>query len=188
MQEHQHSVDIEASPEELWRLFWYRGPRPQADGDVRIDILHPGDETGEGLVRHCTFRVPKYLCSGGRGQSWEWLTDVRPHESWRYDAIGKPLWSQAHGFTRFEDLGDGRTRVHFTESYHAFNPVMRLLLEKRVHRFISGDNDRLIESTLQKGVRWMRKQAAQDGGPPSAPAGEPGPLGEPGPAHDPGQP
>jgi hypothetical protein len=28
---------------------------------VTIDILHPGDAVGEGLVRHCTFRVPRYL-------------------------------------------------------------------------------------------------------------------------------
>ena len=40
----------------------------------QIDILHPGDEIGEGLVRHCTFPVPKILGSGGVGKSWEWLT------------------------------------------------------------------------------------------------------------------
>lgn len=160
MQEHRHSVDVEASPEELWQLFWYRGPRPQTNGGVQIEILHPGDEVGEGLVRHCTFGVPRYLMSGGRGQSWEWLTQVRPFESWRYDAIGKPLWSSARGFTRFEDLGEGRTRVHFTETYHAFNPVLRVLLEKRVHDFISRDNDRVIEETLAKGIRWLRRQKA----------------------------
>jgi hypothetical protein len=156
VQEHHHSVEIAASPEELWQLFWYRGPRPRSGGGVEIEILHPGDEVGEGLVRHCTFRVPRYLLSGGRGQSWEWLTEVRPYESWRYDGVGKPLWSKAHGFTRFEDLGGGRTRVHFTETYHAFNPILRFLLEKRVHRAISKDNDRLIEQTLTKGVAWMR--------------------------------
>ena len=157
MQEHHHSVDVEARPEELWRLFWYRGPRPQTNGPVQIEILHPGDDVGEGLVRHCTFRVPRYLLSNGKGQSWEWLTEVKPHESWRYDAVGKPLWSTATGFTRFEDLGDGRTRVHFTETYHAFNPVLRVLLEKRVHRFISKENDRVIGQTLDKGIKWMRK-------------------------------
>jgi len=161
VQQHNHSVDIVARPEELWQLFWYRGPRPQTNGDVQIEILHPGDDVGEGLVRHCTFRVPRYLMSGGKAQSWEWLTQVRPFESWRYDAIGKPLWSCAQGFTRFEDLGEGRTRVHFTETYHAYNPVMRALFEKRVHRFISKENDRVIEDTLNKGIRWLRKQSGR---------------------------
>ena len=57
--------------------------------DAAIDGA--GDEVGEGLVRHCHFRVPKWLLSGGVGQSWEWLTQVRPLESWKYDAVGKPL-------------------------------------------------------------------------------------------------
>jgi hypothetical protein len=158
VQEHQHSVDVDGTPSEVWQLFWYRGPRPKR-GPVHIDILHPGDEVGEGLVRHCTFRVPKYLLTGGVGKSWELLTEVRPYESWRYDAIGKPLWSRAEGFTRLEALDGGRTRIHFTERYHAFNPVLRVLLERRVHRFISRDNDALIASSVNEGLARMRRQA-----------------------------
>jgi hypothetical protein len=164
VQEHNHSVDIDGSTEELWRLFWYRGPRPKTEGPVTIEILHPGDEVGEGLVRHCTFRVPRYLMTGGVGNSWEWLTQVRPFESWRYDGVGKPLWSKATGHTRLEDLGDGRTRVHFSETYEAFNPLSRALLERRVHRFISRDNDQLIADMLTRGVSWMRARASRDEG------------------------
>jgi hypothetical protein len=155
MQRHSYSVVVDGTPREVWQLFWYRGDRPEHNG-VKIEILHPGDEVGEGLIRHCTFRVPKYLMTNGIGHSWEWLTEVRPFESWKYDAIGKPLWSCAEGHTRFEDLADGRTLIHFSESYHAFNPVMRLLLEKRVHRFISADNDRLITESVNEGLRRMR--------------------------------
>ena len=160
MQAHSYFVDIDATPEELWKLFWFRAPRSQS-GDVTIEILHPGDDVGEGLVRHCTFRVPRYLLSGGRGQSWEWLTEVTPTTSWKYNAIGRPLWSEAEGRTRLEDLGQGRTRVHFSETYHAFNPVMRALFEKRVHRFISKDNDRLIKDSLTTGVRHLRAARAK---------------------------
>ncbi|OOK73407.1 hypothetical protein BZL30_4829 [Mycobacterium kansasii] len=32
-----------------------------------MEILHEGDEAGEGLVRTCIFEVPKYLLSGGKG-------------------------------------------------------------------------------------------------------------------------
>ena len=161
MQEHRYAVEVEGTPREVWALFWSRVSVPEHDG-VSIEILHPGDDVGEGLIRHCTFRVPRYLLSGGRGQSWEWLTQVRPYESWKYDAIGKPLWSQAEGLTRLEDLGDGRTRLHFTETYHAFNPVLRALLERRVHRFISKDNDRLITFAVNAGIRRMRKAQARN--------------------------
>ena len=155
MQEHQFFVDIAATPDELWELFWLRRALTQS-GDVTIEILHRGDAIGEGLVRHCTFRVPRYLLSGGRGQSWEWLTEVTPKVSWKYNAVGKPLWSEAEGRTRLEDLGDGQTRVHFSETYRAFNPIMRLLLEKRVHDFISKDNDRLITDSVNAGIRHLR--------------------------------
>jgi hypothetical protein len=128
---------------------------------VTIEILHPGDDIGNGLVRHCTFRVPRYLLSGGQGQSWEWLTEVTPKESWKYNAIGRPLWSEAEGHTRLEDLGNGQTRVHFYETYHAFNPVMRLLFEKRVHKFISKDNDQLIKDSLTNGVQMLRAARAR---------------------------
>ncbi len=165
MQVHEYSVVVPAPLPEVWEVFWYRGPdRPQPrDGKTKIHILHPGDEVGEGLVRHCTFPVPRWLLSGGIGKSWEWLTEVKLHDSWRYDAIGKPLWSRAEGHTRLEDLGDGTTRVHFSEKYEAFNPVMRALLERRVHQSISRDNDAIL-AALSGGVKYHRARRAREVG------------------------
>jgi hypothetical protein len=160
MQEHNFSVDLNAPREEVWDMFWYRAPdRPQPrDVKTRIEILHPGDEVGEGLVRHCYFPVPRFLLSGGVGQSWEWLTQVTPVESWRYDAIGKPLWSRATGHTRLEDLGGGRTRVHFRETYETFNPWMRRVgLERYVHHRLSRDNDTIL-AALEGGLAWHRRR------------------------------
>ncbi len=163
MQRHTFSIDVDAPREEVWELFWYRADdRPQPkDGRTRIDILHPGNEVGEGLVRHCHFPVPRVLGSGGVGQSWEWLTEVVPPDSWRYDAVGKPLWSRATGHTRLEDLGDGRTRVHFEETYEAFNPWFRRLgLERWVHSRISRDNDSIL-AALEGGLAWHRRRRAR---------------------------
>ena len=111
-------------------------------------------------MRHCTSRCRSGCCSGGVGQSWEWLTEVKPHESWRYDAIGKPLWSHATGLDAPRAISaTARTRVHFAEEYEAFNPVMRVLFEKRVHDFISRDNDTIL-AALEGGLRWHRKRKA----------------------------
>ena len=165
MQDHSYSFELDATPDEIWAVFWAPKKRGQVieHGDVRIEILHPGDATGEGLVRHCHFRVPYYLLSGGRARSWEWLTEVKPGESWRYDAVGKPLYSTATGWTRLEDLGDGRTRVHFRETYHVYNPILRVLLERAVHRFISKDNDRVIKSSIEAGVQALRERRKRRG-------------------------
>jgi hypothetical protein len=156
VQDHSFSIEVDGTPEEAWRVFWAHRSGKMEHNGVTIEILHPGDEVGEGLVRHCTFPVPKWLLSGGRGVSWEWLTEVKPYESWRYDAVGKPLWSEATGWTKLEAVGPGRTRVHFRETYHAFNPVLRFLLEARVHQAISKGNDTSITDAIQGGIRAMR--------------------------------
>jgi hypothetical protein len=156
MQEHTFDFEVDGTPEEVWDVIWRRTRAGFTSDTVTIEILHQGDDEGNGLVRHCHFPVPKYLFSGGRAQSWEWITEARRPVSWRYDAVGKPLWSQASGGTRLEDLGGGRTRVHFRETYEVFNPVMRLLLERRVHHFISEGNDKLIEASIVRSLAALR--------------------------------
>jgi len=155
---------LDATPQEVWEVFWYRGPDKPKPELVTIEILHPGNEIGEGLVRHCTFPVPKVLGSGGVGKSWEWVTQVKPYESWRYDAVGKPLWSRATGWTRLAPIANDRTRVTFIEEYEAFNPIMRVLFEKRVHEGLSRDNDTIL-AALNGGLAWHRRRkekAARD--------------------------
>jgi hypothetical protein len=158
MQDHRFDFEVEGTPEQVWDVIWKR-TRAGVDTDLyKIEIYHQGDEDGNGLVRHCVFPVPKYLLSKGRAQSWEWITEAKRPVSWRYDAIGKPLWSRASGWTSLEDLGGGRTRVHFRETYEVFNPLMRTLLERRVHSFISKDNDKLIEASIVRSLRKLRDQ------------------------------
>ena len=66
MQDHQYSFEVDASPEEVWSIFWGKKTGDVIEhGNVRIEILHGGDENGEGLIRHCHFPVPRYLLSGG---------------------------------------------------------------------------------------------------------------------------
>ena len=169
MREHTFHFDLDATPEEVWRASHPR-TRPPPDGgrrviehgDVRIEIVSEGDENGEGLVRTCTFRVPRLLLSGGVGRSWECVTRSRPPEFAAYESIGKPLWSKASGWHRVEDLGGGRTRVSFGETYHAFNPLLRILLERYVHDFISKDNDQLIRTAVEEGVARQRARAQRD--------------------------
>lgn len=164
MQDHRFDFVVNGTPDEVWDVIWRRMRRGIVTDTVKIEIYHQGDEDGNGLVRHCDFPVPKYLLSKGKAQSWEWITEAKRPVSWRYDAIGKPLWSRASGWTRLEDLGGGKTRVYFRETYEAFNPVMRVLLEKRVHHAISKDNDRLIEASIVASLTRLHERQAKTEG------------------------
>jgi hypothetical protein len=169
MREHRYSFEVDATPDEVWSVLHSRPRRPAEPGqprviehgDVRIEIWFEGDENGAGLVRTCQFRVPKLLLSGGRARSWECITDSRPSEYSRYRAVGKPLWSEATGSHTLTDVGGGRTRIDFTETYHAFNPVLRVLLERYVHDFISKDNDRVMREAIEQGVAYQRRRRAE---------------------------
>lgn len=155
MQRHEVSFVVGAPPHRIWRLFH---PKTPADAVVprtfehpggSITILRDGDEDGAGLVRTCTFPVPRYLLSGGVARSWEVVTKARKNEFAEYEAVGKPLWSEATGRHTLEPLDGGeRTRLTFHETYHAHNPLSRLLFEARVHRFISDENTRTYQSIL----------------------------------------
>ncbi len=52
---------------------------------------------------------------------------MRPYTSWKYDAIGKPLWSKAEGFITLTPVDDEHTQIDFIERYWTFNPWMRRL-------------------------------------------------------------
>ena len=155
VQEHRVAFEVDAHPHRVWRLLH---PKVSDDAEVprtfthpggSITILRDGDEAGEGLVRTCTFPVPKWLFSGGMARSWEVVTEARLDEFSRYEAVGKPLWSTAEGWHELTPIDGGNgTRLTFVERYHAHNPVLRALFEQRVHRFISRDNTDTYDTLL----------------------------------------
>lgn len=168
MQSHSHSLVIDATPEEAWAVLHSPPPKAGPDGrrvlvhgDVSIEVLHAGDEHGQGLVRTVTFRVPKWLLTGGKARSFETIVESRPYETVRYLAVGRPLWSYAEGAHHFEDAGEGRTKITFEETYKVYNPWLARLFEARVHAFISADNQRLIRSALDQGIPYVRARRAR---------------------------
>jgi hypothetical protein len=145
---------VEAPARRVWRVL--HPPPPPGASLPRIieypagsiEILNEGDEAGQGLVRTCVFDVPRYLLSGGMARSWETVTEARINELSRYVAIAKPLWSRAEGSHQLEEQPDGTTHLTFHETYHAYNPVVRFLFERHVHRKISTDNLSTYEHAL----------------------------------------
>src|ERR1700759_3072783 len=117
---------VDAPPRKVWRGL--HPPGPPAAPPPRLvewptgsmEILNEGDEAGEGLVRTCVFPVPKYLLSGGKGRSWETVTEATINKVSRYVAIGEPLWSRAERYNDLAGQPDGTTALTFHETYHGF--------------------------------------------------------------------
>ena len=166
MQEHRYSFDVDATPEEVWRVMHQRPTEPSSGpveigefgpicrkiehGPVTIEILHEGDENNAGLVRHCFFRVPKYLLSGGVAQSWEHITEVVPYVSAKYYAIGKPLWSRAEGEHRLEPLPDGTTA---STSWSATTSSIRSC--------VSSSNGASTSSSRRTTTNWFERASSR---------------------------
>jgi hypothetical protein len=154
MNRHEVSFLVEAPYYKVWRLFHPKTPegatvpRTIEHPNGTITILKDGDDDGAGLVRTATFPVPKWLLSGGRGESFEVVTEARKNEYARYEAVGKPLWSQVSGWHTLEQVGESSTKLTFVEIYEAKNPILRRLFEKRVHGVISHDNTDTYETVL----------------------------------------
>jgi hypothetical protein len=145
VQRHEVSFRVDAPYYRVWRLFHPKTPegatvpRTIEHPNGTITILKDGDDDGAGLVRTATFPVPKWLLSGGVGESFEVVTEARKNEYARYEAVGKPLWSKVTGWHTLEPQGDS-TKLTFVEIYEAKNPILRRLFERRVHQVISRDN------------------------------------------------
>lgn len=145
LQRHECSFVVGAPHYRVWRLFHPKDeglpvPRSFDHPNGSITIHRNGNDDGEGLVRSCTFPVPRYLLSGGVARSFEVVVEARKNAYARYLATGKPLFSRAEGWHTLEAIDEGTTRLTFVETYHAHNPLLRRLFEARVHRFISRDN------------------------------------------------
>jgi hypothetical protein len=153
---HSYTVTfaVTAPAHKVWRVLHPRPPVGSALPRIieypagSIEILNEGDAAGQGLVRTCVFDVPRYLLSGGKARSWETVTEARVDEVSRYVSISKPLWSRAEGYHALDPQADGTTLLTFHETYHVYNPVLRALLEGRVHAKISADNLSTYEHAL----------------------------------------
>jgi hypothetical protein len=160
MQQREFSFEVQAPRRDVWSVLHPRlRPDPSGarrvleSGSVRIEIVNHGDEHGEGLVRACTYRMPRWLLSDGVGRSWECVTEVQP-EQFRsaYEAVARHPWAFASGWHRLDDLGEERTLVCFGETYEMASRALRPLLEGRLHGFITRDNEKVMRSAVDAGV------------------------------------
>jgi hypothetical protein len=111
-----------------------------------VDVLYPGDECGNGLVRRVIYKLPL----GRRGSALELVTNVEPDRGYHYTMISRSPGNDQTGRLHLERLGPNRTRLDFEERYHLTDIPWRWF-EGPIYRFINKQN----EASMRRLSDWL---------------------------------
>ncbi len=149
MREHRYSIDFPHSTQRLWALMQdYDRWTEYAPMVVAVEVLWPGDEGGNGLLRRVIYQLPL----GRRGSALELVSEVEPARGYRYTMISGRAGSDQTGRLRLERLGPNRTRLHFEERYHLVQTPWKWF-EGPIYRFINKQN----EASMRRLSEWLTR-------------------------------
>jgi hypothetical protein len=147
MREHRYTLDLPHSAARLWALMQdYDRWTEYAPMVVAVDVVHPGDGSGNGLLRRVTYRLPL----GRRGFALELVHDVVPERGYTYTMISREPGQDQTGRVVLEPVGDNRTLLHFEERYHLTKLPWRWF-EGPIYRFINKQN----EGSMRRLSAWL---------------------------------
>ncbi|HZN14805.1 MAG TPA: SRPBCC family protein [Acidimicrobiales bacterium] len=137
MREHRYSLDMPHSAARIWTLMQdydrWASYAPMVTG---VEVIHPGDAGGNGLLRRVMYRMPL----GRTGTAIELVTDVVANEGYTYRMVGRQPGQDQTGKVRLESLGPENTRLHFEERYHLDKAPWKWF-EARTYKFINKQNE-----------------------------------------------
>jgi len=145
VREHRYTLDLPHSPERLWALMQdYPRWTEYAPMVLEVQVVHPGDAHGNGLLRRVIYRLP----FGRRGAALELVTEVEPARGYTYTMLSREPGNDQTGRVRLEPLGPGKTRLHFEERYQLTAWPWRLF-EGPIYRFINKKNEESMRALSQ---------------------------------------
>ena len=149
MREHRYSVELPHSPARLWALMQdYDRWAVYAPMVIRVDVLHTGDERGNGLLRRVIYKLP----FGRQGSALELVTEVEPERGYKYSMISREPGNDQTGHLRLDPIGPNRTRLHFEERYQLTSAPWKWF-EGPIYRFINKKN----EESMRRLSDWLGK-------------------------------
>ena len=147
MREHRYALEIPHSAARLWALFQdYDRWTDYAPMVVDVEVVHPGDAGGNGLLRRVIYRLP----FGRRGSALELVTDVEPGRGYTFTMLSRGPGNDQTGRIRLEPAGPNRTVLHFEERYHLTSAPWRWF-EGPIYRFINRKN----EESMRRASAWL---------------------------------
>ena len=145
MIEHRYHIDLPHERSRVWALMNdYARWTEYAPMVLRVDVVFPGDASGNGLIRRVIYQMPL----GRRGAALELVSDVVPGESYTYTMLSRAPGNDQTGALRLEPLPDGGTRLHFEERYNLVSWPARLF-ERRIYGFINRKNEESMRAMSQ---------------------------------------
>jgi hypothetical protein len=142
MREHRYTLELPHSTARLWALMQdYPRWTEYAPMVLRVEVLHPGDAHGNGLLRRVVYRLP----FGRVGSALELVTEIQPERGYTYTMISRTPGNDQTGRVRLEPVGPRQTRLHFEERYHLVSAPWRWF-EGPIYRFINRQNEASMRS------------------------------------------
>ena len=147
MREHRFVLEIPHPPRRVWALMQdYDRWTEYAPMVLRVEILHPGDAGGNGLLRRVIYKLP----FGREGSALELITEVQPAAGYTYTMISRSSGNDQTGRVRLESADGKTTRLHFEERYH-LTQIPWKWFEGAIYRFINRQN----EGSMHALSRWL---------------------------------
>jgi hypothetical protein len=151
MREHRYTLDLPHAAPRLWALFQdYDHWTDYAPMVLRVEVIHPGDSDGNGLLRRVIYKMPL----GRTGCALELVTGVEADRGYTFRMIGRQPGQDQTGAVRLEPLGPNRTRLRFEERYHLPKPPWSWF-EGPIYKFINKQN----EASMRRASEWLTAHA-----------------------------
>ena len=145
MREHRYTLEFPHSAARVWALMQdydrWADYAPMVDS---VEILEPGDENGNGLLRRVVYPMP----FGRKGEAFERVTEVVPEGGYTYTMLSKEPGNDQTGKLRLEALGPGKSRLHFEERYNLTKAPWKWF-EGAIYRFINKKNEQSMRALSQ---------------------------------------
>jgi hypothetical protein len=147
VREHRYTVEMPHSPERLWALFQdYDNWTAYAPMVLRVEVVWPGDDNGDGLLRRVIYKLPL----GRKGSALELVTDVEPARGYTFTMLARTPGDDQTGRVALKRLGPNRTRFSFEERYNLTKLPWRWF-EGPIYGFINRQN----EASMRRASAWL---------------------------------
>ena len=188
MREHRYSLEMPHSAARLWALFQdYDRWTDYAPMVLRVDVVWPGDDAGNGLLRRVIYKLPL----GRQGSALELVSGIEPDagpdkgHGYEFTMLSRKPGDDQTGRVTLEPIGPNRTRFSFEERYN-LTSIPWKWFEGPIYGFINRQN----EESMRRASAWLAEHpgyrpdliepeaASEPGG---SRSGDPGPDGAAGP-------